>query len=244
MSLKPVKQFTSWSFSRYGDYKQCPLKAKLKHLDKINEPPNAAMERGTLIHKLAEDYIKGAGRALPPELKLLSDELKALRKLYAKKTPLKMVVEDNWAFTRDWEETEWNNWAACWVRIKLDCAHFSAEGELTVTDWKTGRFREEDLASYLEQLELYALSAMLIDDRVLSVRPRLAYTDEGRFFPAPDEPISYTREDIPRLKKLWGARTKAMFADTSFKPTPNSKCRWCWYGQSKKSAGGPGLCKY
>ena len=34
----PIKPLTSWSFSRYSDYKTCPLKAKLKHIDKIQEP--------------------------------------------------------------------------------------------------------------------------------------------------------------------------------------------------------------
>ena len=75
----PIKQLTSWSFSRYSDYKQCPLKAKLKHLDKISEPPNEAMARGAAIHTLAEKYIKGEGRSLPPELKLFKDEFKKLR---------------------------------------------------------------------------------------------------------------------------------------------------------------------
>ena len=67
--MKSTK-ITSWSFSRYADYKNCPLKFKLKHVDKLNEPPNEAMARGAAIHTLAEEYIKGKGRTVPPELKL------------------------------------------------------------------------------------------------------------------------------------------------------------------------------
>ena len=94
----PIKQITSWSFSRYSTYKQCPLKLKLSAIDRIREPGNEAMARGEAIHKLAEKYIKGELRALPKELKLFADEFKKLRAQYKKKTN-GMVVEDNWAFT-------------------------------------------------------------------------------------------------------------------------------------------------
>jgi hypothetical protein len=153
----PIKKITSWSFSRYSDYKQCPAKAKYKHIDRIKEPPNPAMARGAAIHTLAEEYIKGKGRTLPPELKLFEAEFKALRKQF-KKSINGMVVEDNWSFTSNWEETAWDDWIHCWVRIKLDCAHHEGDDILIVTDWKTGKFREEMNEDYVEQLELYALA--------------------------------------------------------------------------------------
>lgn len=241
----PIKNISSWSFSRYSTYKQCPLKLKLSAIDKISEPTNEAMQRGVNIHKMAEDYIKGTLSRLPPELKLFKDEFSKLRKLY-KKTPDDIVVEDNWAFTKNWAQTTWNNWALCWVRIKLDAAHYEENDVLVVTDWKSGKFRPESNEEYLEQLELYALGAFLLDDNLQKVKPRLAYTDEGRIYPnGSDEPeLVYTRKDIPRLKKLWEKRTKPMLSDTTFAPRPNDKCRWCWYGQSKKAVGGPGVCKY
>jgi hypothetical protein len=122
----PIKPLTSWSFSRYSDYKRCPLSAKLKHIDKIQEPKNAAMQRGADIHDQAEKFIKGALPKLPVELKPMAAEFKLMKQRYKKRSQ-SMVVEDNWAFTKDWEETAWNNWTACWVRIKLDCAHHEDE---------------------------------------------------------------------------------------------------------------------
>lgn len=241
----PIKPITAWSFSRYSTYKQCPLKLKISAIDKINEPPNQAMARGAQIHNLAEDYIKGKVAKLAPELKLFKDEFTKLRKLY-KKVSQSMVVEDNWAFTKSWDETSWNNWTECWVRIKLDCAHHESDTVLVVTDWKTGKFRPEQNEEYVEQLELYALSALLLHEHIEEVRPRLAYTDQGRVYPngEDEELLIYTRADIPKLKKLWERRTKAMMADTTFAPRPNSKCCWCFYGQSGKAKGGPGLCKF
>lgn len=239
----PIKQITSWSFSRYSTYKQCPLKLKLSAIDRIREPGNEAMQRGDAIHKLAEKYIKGEGRALPPELKLFGDEIKKLRAQYKKKKISGMVVEDNWSFTKDWDETQWDDWIHCWLRIKLDCAHHEDDETLIITDWKTGKFRAEMNEEYVEQLELYALAALLLHEHIQQVKPRLAYLDLGITYPEADKPLVFTRADIPRLKKLWEKRTKAMLSDQQFAPRPNDKCRWCFYRASNKAAGG-GQCKY
>lgn len=238
----PIKQITSWSFSRYSTYKNCPLKLKLSAIDRIREPGNEAMARGDAIHKLAEAYIKGEGRTLPPELKLFKDEFKKLRAQFKKKIS-GMVVEDNWSFTKDWTETQWNDWIGCWVRIKLDCAHHEDDETLIITDWKTGKFRPEMNEEYVEQLELYALAALLLHEHIKQVKPRLAYLDLGITYPEAEKPLVYTRADIPKLKKLWEKRTKAMLNDKQFAPRPNDKCRWCFYRSSNKAAGG-GQCKY
>lgn len=242
----PVKQITSWSFSRYSDYKTCPLKARLKHLDKITEPPNPAMERGSQIHNLAEDFIKGKLKKLPAELNSFKDEFNKLKKIF-KKVSESMVVEDNWAFTKDWDQTMWNDWTHCWVRIKLDCAHHENDDTLVVTDWKTGKIRSESTEEYVEQLELYALAALLLHDHINVVKPRLAYVDHGVLYPEPgtkdEERLTFTRDDIAKLKKLWATRTKAMVNDTRFAPRPNNNCRWCFYRKDNAANGG-GQCKF
>lgn len=237
----PVKQITSWSFSRYNTYKQCPLKLKLSAIDRIREPSNPAMARGDAIHKLAEAYIKGEGRTLPTELHLFKDEFKQLRAKYKKTGG--MVVEDNWSFTKDWHETQWDDWVNCWLRIKLDCAHHEDDETLVITDWKTGKFRPEMNAEYVEQLELYALAALLLHEHIQQVKPRLVYLDLGLTYPTADQPLVFTRADIPKLKELWAKRTKAMLNDKQFAPRPNDKCRWCFYRANNKAAGG-GQCKY
>lgn len=234
----PTKPVTSWSFSRYSDYESCPLKFKLKHLDKIAEPPSPAMQRGADIHKLAEDYVKGLIHKLPPELKNFADEFKALRKVY-RTDPDNMVVEDNWAFTKEWGITQWNDWVSCWVRIKLDCAQQIGDGVMEVTDYKTGKYSEFKNADYLKQLELYALSALLQFPHLKEVRPRLMYLDVKKIYPAPESPIVYTRAQLPALKKRWAARVAPMFADKTFAPKPSHACTWCFYSKSKN-----GNCKY
>lgn len=223
----------SWSFSRYADYKQCPAKAKYKHVDKLKEPPNAAMQRGTDIHKLAENYVLGKLKRLPAELKQFSEEFKRL------KMEKEKAVEESWAFRADWSETVWNDWDGCWVRIKLDVAYVNHDyNVLVVIDHKTGRYKPDQQDSYAEQIELYALAGLLKFPHVDAVSPRLWYIDHGVVHPQEDE-LEFTHDDTERLIKLWQQRTKPMLTDKKFKPTPNFGCQWCFFSKSK---GGP--CVY
>lgn len=246
----PIKPITSWSFSRYSDYKKCPLMFKLKHIDRIKEPPNEAMANGTWVHELAEAYIKGnplkdrAGKPIkgcPPQLEGLKPELDKLRKMYKRKT-LPMIVEDQWGFDIEWNEAAWNDWANCWLRVKLDCAHYEDSTTLYIRDWKTGKMSTYKNVEYAEQLELYALVALImsaVED--VTVVPEIGWTETGEFYPPEDQRVTYTKADIPRLTKLWLDRIRPMFNDKNFPPKANSGCKWCHF-----RAGGPngGPCKF
>jgi RecB family exonuclease len=235
--MSKVIAITAWSMSRYNDYIKCPALAKYKHVDKLKEPGNAAMERGTAIHKLAEDYVKGLLVKLPAELKGFTDEFKALKAAYKKKK-WPMIVEDQWAFTNTWDETEWNNWADCWLRVKIDIAYQTDENILYVTDYKTGKMNDRNNAEYMVQLELYALAALLMSTAEdITVVPNLWYLDAGATFPP--EPAKFTKADLPKLKKTWEARVKPMLADRKFAPRPSNNCRWCHF---RKENNGP--CKF
>lgn len=238
-----LRLLTSWSFSRLSDYTTCPAKAKYKHIMKLPEPGNPAMERGLTIHKIAENYIKGALPAkVPANLESFSQLFKDLRAKYKKKTPMAMMVEDSWAFTRTWTQTRYDDWANCWLRIKVDCAHYASLSELHIYDWKTGRIRPERQEEYAQQLHLYATAALVLFPHVKVVKPALKYLDEGVTYP--DTPhdvkqLTFKRKDLPVLMKAWETRTQAMLHDDIFAPRPSASCRYCHYRQEN---GGP--CQY
>ncbi len=230
------KKFTSWSFSRYMDYKGCPAKAKYKHLDKLAEPGNAAMERGSAIHTLAEQYTNGLIKRIPKELALFKEEFKDLKGQRVK------VVEENWAWTQGFAtETAWDNWTGAWVRVKLDVAFVDVDRNILVPiDHKTGKCRPQKQLEYEDQLQLYGLSGLLRFPDVAGVAPKLWYLDEGVIWPDPaEEEIVYPRKDLEKLKKIWIKNVTPMLNDTSFKPKPGDACRFCHY---KAANGGP--CKY
>lgn len=251
-----IKKITAWSYSRYKDYVTCPLKAKLKHIDKIAEPANDAMTRGSAIGKMVENYLKGKKELLEPALekyrpdfkadfKLFKTDLEEAKKLVAKKT-ITTIVEDSWAFTRTWAITQWNNWAECWLRVKMDYAFMVNGDTLHIVDWKTGKFRPDMNHDYIEQLELYALAGLLMYPHVKVVYPCLKYLDIGRTYPDPEHGealLKFTRADLPELIKVWEKRVKPMLNDTRFAPKPNRLCAWCHYRYSNKANGG-GQCQY
>lgn len=180
------------------------------------------MERGNTIHKLAEQYTKGIIKKLPAELKLFAEQFKELKKS-------KPQVEETWAFTKEWAETLWNDWAGCWLRIKTDASCIE-DTTLYVIDHKTGKERE----GYEEQLSLYALGGMLKHPHVKTVNTQLWYLDSGN----PVE-MSYDIKECKELRSGWEKKVKPMMNDTTFAPKPGNHCRWCAFSKSK---GGP--CKF
>lgn len=224
MALPPV---TAWSYSRYADYKQCPARFKYKHLMKLPDPGNAAMERGNQIHKMAEDFIRGK-IDFPDELESVRTELEHCKDNMA-------VPEENWGFKKDWSWIGRPNWFGddVWFRAKTDVRLLYDDDTLLLIDWKTGKkyFSNE------EQIELFALAGYRRFPIVTEVDARLLYTDQ----PADDNEIQrvYTPKDMNAIQKDWTKRVKPMFNDRRFAPTPNDKCHWCPFSKAK---GGP--CKF
>lgn len=222
--LPPV---LAWSYSRYSDYKQCPAKFMYKHLMRMPDPGNAAMQRGTVIHKLAEDFVRGKCD-LAPELKSVKVEINHLKDNFA-------VVEQNWGFRNDWSWNGKPNWfdADVWFRAKADAIVLYDDDTAMLVDWKTGKkyFSNE------EQVELFSLAAFQRYPNLTAVDTRLWYTDAD-----PDDneiQREYTRADVERIQRDWDKRVIPMFRDRRFAPTPNDKCGWCPFSKAK---GGP--CKF
>lgn len=239
------KCFTSWSYSRLRDYKECPLKAKLKYLDKVPEPERPALARGNKVHELAESYIKGSIRCIPKELKAFEELFKELRKACTKEL-YPVYVEETISLTKDWELTIWNDWNNCTIRIKTDVMYIrpvlnSETGILGhhafVIDWKTGKNDNRFKDVYEEQLELFALGTLIRFPNVLAVHPALYYLDDGSIYVP--ENNRYERKQLEKLQKKWFKESKAMLNDRKFSPKPNGNCKWCHYGKDRA-----GLCKF
>lgn len=239
MSYEKPKQLTSWSFSRWSTYSECPRKAKYKFLDKLEEPSSPALERGTQLHQLCEWYLRGAKKTVPKEVKPIAKYLQDLRKE-------KAIAEAEFTFTRDWKLTKWNDWNNAWVRIKADSlVPPIADADrpiVKIDDFKSGGkldSKTEDVVfkeEYPLQLELYDLAALLAYPTAAESKSRLIFIDHGK---AVESDISHVRTDVPKLMKRWETRTKKMLTDTKFKPTPGNACRWCHFRQAN---GGP--CEY
>jgi CRISPR/Cas system-associated exonuclease Cas4 (RecB family) len=220
-----IQQMPAWSYSRLSTYTDCPRKAKYKFLDKLEEPGSSALERGSAIHKLAEEYANGRLKTLPAELKAFKAEFEYVKKVLP-------VTEQQWAFDKDWVESDWfakNTWAR--MVVDLYYTEPKDDSKLVIIDHKTGKINP----AHKEQLGLYALGGMCKDEKIQKVEVKLWYLDHGE-----EVAEMFVRSaDFTGLKAHWNKAVKPMMSDKKFAPRPGNACKWCHF---KKNNGGP--CEY
>lgn len=121
----------STSFSRLQVFETCKLRAKLQFVDRVPDPnPKTAADRGTAIHQMGEDFVRGKLTELPRELDKFSDEFYKLRELFLTGN---VSLEDEWGYDTDWNETPYRT---AWLRMKLDALVFMTPYECAVIDYK------------------------------------------------------------------------------------------------------------
>lgn len=235
--MAAAKKITAWSYSRWTTYEDCPLKAKLKFVDRLPEPGSSAMDRGSAIHALAEQHATGRMSGKPEE-KLKAEAfreefekviLPGFKKEFAEAKKGNPKAEQEWAFTANWQPTDWFGGGA-WCRVKTDLV-FTRKKELVIVDHKTGKRRD----SHHTQLSLYAMAGFLMYEEVENIRTELWYLDDGK----PIKTETYERSELGDILDAWEARTTPMLNDTIFAPKPSRACSWCHF---RKENGGP--CKF
>jgi len=218
-----------WSYSRWKVFNECRARYEFQYLQKLEQPPSVHLERGTFVHKLAEDFLDDKRQAkVPKELKEFGTELKAIRKLGA-------IAERTLAFTKSWQETVYDDWANCWLRIKID-ADITEADAATLIDFKTGKPWKDTV----DQSELYAVGKFQLCKAVETVDAEFWYTDSGEVVP-----YFYSRlRDFKKLKQKWTARAQEMLAARQFPFTKNAyACKFCPFRSDKELGNGqPGPC--
>lgn len=228
MSKPFFPKLDAWSYSRYSDYKRCPMLFAYKHLLKMKDPePGKALVRGREIHKVAEQALIGGGKGkwkCPPELTHFADEFAQLR-------TMSPTVEQQWGFTQQWQPTGWFG-VDVWVRVVLDAVVTYDDNTAIVIDHKTGK----KYATNEDQMQLFALATFKKFPDIVEVSTRLWYLDQ----PTDNEvEFTYYKREEPAIQKDWEKAIVPMFADRKFPPRPNDKCRFCFLS---KARGGP--CKF
>lgn len=219
----PVK---AWSFSRWETYEQCPLRFKLKYIDKLKEPPSPALDKGKRVHDEAECFLTTPDAPLPDSLRRFEGLFFELRELPG------MIADQEtlqWGYDAQWRPAGWFA-KATWFRSVLDAFVPYSDDTATGIDFKTGKMRE---ISY-EQIETQALAAFSRIPSLRVVEMRLWYLDSG------SEIIqTYSADNVPALKEKWEKNAAPMFSDTLFAPRPNRMCRFCAFRRSEG-----GQCRY
>lgn len=254
----------SWSISAFHRWEECPLRYKLEKIDRLRAPQSLPLYRGTEVHRLVEEYIRGILPAkfptawpppyiaevnkagfpsmeFPKALSNFEDMIKGARKDYRKKK-LAPYIELEHCFTKGWEPTRWDNWTRGWFRLKADFGKFISDGTALVAyDWKSGKYRESDIEKYDEQLELTALASLLRFPHVVEVQGHLIYLDTGDTY----EGSIYNQSQVPELKRKWENKVAKLFNATTFPARANQFCAWCPFNAAKSpELFGKKTCKY
>mgnify|MGYP003647504656 CR=1 FL=1 len=221
---KGLGPIPTWSFSALQTFEQCPHRMYLKRVQKIQESQHEAAARGTKIHDLAENWVRGnAGDDLPKELSKLPSSFRELRDAYDDK---RVELEGDWGFDIEWQKCGWTD-DAVWARVKCDAVEFEDERSIRVIDYKTGKKFGNEL-KHNQQLMLYAVATFLRFPECRFVNAELWYLDEGK-----TTSKQYTLDMAMKFQPMWHERALRMTTCDDFRPSPSkSNCRWCHYRKS------------
>jgi len=225
-------QIKATSLSALHEFESCALRAKLRRIDKIKDPspPNAAGERGTLVHDQCEAGVKGKGEIPPEALKYFKPEFTALTKSF--KTG-NVSLEGEWGFNNQWQPTDWFG-KDVWLRVKLDAMVLVKPYHAVIIDYKTGRKFGNEI-KHGEQCQSYAVATLVKFPAIQHVTTELWYLDQDELTRA-----EYSREQGMRMFKPFDKRFKRMTEATKFLPTPSLlACKYCPYHPVR----GTGDCK-
>lgn len=212
----------AWSYSAVTVFEECAYRTYISRVKKIPEPSGAAADRGTAIHLMAEDYVKGKTDQVGPELKNHVADLEELRELFKEG---KVSLEGEWAFTVDWEKTGWMD-GNCWARIKLDAFVQVDATSGRVIDYKSGKKFGNEI-KHGQQGLLYAIAAFMRDPNLEYTTVEFWYTDLPR---KDTTKKSYTREQALMFLPQFHKRGVKMTTEKEFNPSPSkSNCRWCHF---------------
>lgn len=238
------EQIKAWSMSRLDVFESCPYRAKLAYIDRLPEPPRVPpegkdehpLDRGIRVHDAGEAYVTRDVNLIP-ELEYFADDFSSARARFRER-PGRCVVEEEWAFTQDWDKTGWRSDDA-WGRLKLDLGLRSDCGKsMRVIDYKTGK---KYPAKHVQQGQLYALVSFLRYPDLEEVTTEFWYLDQPCKTPDKNKLTNkYSRIKALMLKDSFDLRAKTMTEATVFPPKTSSfTCRWCPYGDNGTKA-----CEY
>jgi len=209
---------TRHSFSSIKLYQKCPYAYACRYILNLPEETSAAMDRGTRLHKLAEDYLLGNISQCPYDLKKVGMRIFWMQQRKAK-------PEETWLLDADWKPTD--NPKVAKIKAIID-VHYTDNGVLYLHDYKSGRAYPD----HADQLELYSLIGLQRYPDAKRVESSAIYIDSGN--------EGFTRSILPAMfshyQKRWVEVLRRLDSEEEFGPSAGTHCLRCAYGASK---GGP-----
>lgn len=217
------------SWSRLSDYNQCPLKFKLKYLDKNakfkeDESQSPHLVRGSNVHKKLEDYVvqKTSNGELPVKVTSLP-EVEATKPFVDRflDNYTTVIPETQIAIDKNWQRVEWFSKDA-YYRVIMDLIALR-ETDWAIIDYKTGKIRDYDGGpSGKGQLHLSGGVALHLWPSIPKGKSIYAYVDHKHTFSK-----DFSQDDKEELRKHFDQEHEKVNSDETWKPKVNEFCKWC-----------------
>ena len=243
-------ELATLSPSRGSDFKSCPLKYRLRVVDRLPEPPSRDATRGTVVHAVleqlfdlpaAERTIERAAELLAPAWERIAAEDAEVAALFAGDDDLVAWLESARALLANYFALEdparlepaerelyvTHDLTELGVRLHgyVDRLDRSPSGRVRVVDYKTGKAPGTGFeAGALFQLKFYAL-LLWRSQGVIPDALRLIYLGDVvtvDYRPDEDELRRFERT----LVALWQAIQRAR-ATGDWRPRRSALCDWC-----------------
>lgn len=235
--------------SSFSAFKDCPLAFKFSYLDRLPQPPSAPASKGTLVHHALELLMLRAPqeRTLPSaladlerarvaladdpdftELELTADEWVAFHAEAEVLVQRYFELEDPTTIVPIGLELRLSaTVGSVTLRGIIDRLELDADGELVITDYKTGSVpREQYEQTRLAGVHMYALMV----EQTLGRRParvQLLYLSKPEAIIA--TPSEQSIRGVGRkANAVWSAIGQACQRD-DFRPSTGPLCQWCAY---------------
>ncbi|MGB7878539.1 MAG: PD-(D/E)XK nuclease family protein [Ilumatobacteraceae bacterium] len=249
---------TSLSPSRVSSFTSCPMQFRFSSIEKLPEAPGPATTKGSIVHRALELlFVRPAGERTPEAL--AHDMAAALEEYRTHPDYVGLRLDDAGAekFDRDchalidkyfamedptavreiglelWMEAPVGHLT---LRGIIDRLELDADGELVVTDYKTGRapsgnYEQKSLAG----VHFYSF----LCEAVFGKRPakiRLMYLSSGETIETVPSAQS-VKFITTRTTAVWSAVERACITG-DFRPRPSKLCDYCSFQQWCPTFGG------
>lgn len=247
--------------SSFSAFKDCPLAFRFSYLDRLPQPPSAAASKGTLVHRALELLMLRSPKARTIENALVDLETARLELALHPDFAELELSDDEWdTFHSDaatlvhkyFELEDPTSIVPIGLELRLaatigtvqlrgiiDRLELDADGELVITDYKTGAVPGERYE--LKRLSGVHMYAAMVEHALgkRPVRVQLLYLSKPvAIITSPSGP-SITGV-MRKTDALWSAIGRACERD-DFRPNPGVLCNWCAYKAYCPAFGGDPL---
>lgn len=203
----------TWSYSSISLFQQCPRKYyRLRVLKDIVEPPQAHLDYGSAVHKVAEDYVCG-GVDIPEKYAFIKPPLDSLKVL-----PGEKYCEYEMGLTKEFKPCAFKD-PDVWFRGIADLLVVDGD-EAKIVDYKTGKSAQY---ADIKQLELLSLLVFKHFPNVKRVKAGLVFLVAKDLVKAEfteDQQSSAWTKWLPEIERL-----ETAFKTDVWNAKPNFTCR-------------------